>query len=66
MPCSHSILQVTAKEAAEKRAKELDSLEDEFGVGELVNAQLKEEQQKEYDSKNLSGLKVNDKDKEKK
>ena len=49
---------VAAKEAAEKRAKELEELDNEFGVDTLVTNTLKEDRQKEYDSKNLKGLKV--------
>ena len=49
---------VNQKEEAAKRAKAMEELDNEFGVGELVTSQLKKEQQKEYDSKNLSGLKV--------
>ena len=49
---------VAAKEAAEKRAKELEELDNEFGVGALVTTTLKEDRQSEYDSKNLRGLKV--------
>ena len=49
---------VTAKEAAEKRAKELEELDNEFGVEALVTNSLKEDRQTEYDRKNLKGLKV--------
>ena len=49
---------VAAKEAAEKRAKELEEFDNEFGVDTLVTNTLKEDRQKEYDSKNLKGLKV--------
>merc|ERR1712013_304222 len=49
---------VAAKEAAEKRAKELEELDNEFGVGAIVTISLKEDRQKEYGSKNLKGLKV--------
>ena len=49
---------MAAKEAAEKRAKELEELDNEFGVDTLVTNILKEDRQKEYDSKNLKGLKV--------
>ena len=47
-----------AKEAAEKRAKELEELDNEFGVEALVSSSLKEDRQTEYDRKNLKGLKV--------
>ena len=49
---------VAAKEAAEKRAKELEELDNEFGVEALVTNTLKEDRQTEYDRKNLKGLKV--------
>ena len=49
---------VNEKDAAAKRAKAMEDLDNEFGVGELVTSVLKKEQQKEYDSRNLSGLKV--------
>jgi len=49
---------VAAKEAAEKRAKELEELDNEFGVEALVSNSLKEDRQTEYDRKNLKGLKV--------
>ena len=49
---------VAAKEAAEKRAKELEELDNEFGVEVLVSNSLKEDRQTEYDRKNLKGLKV--------
>lgn len=49
---------VLAKEKAEKRAKELEELDNEFGVEALVTNTLKEDRQTEYDRKNLKGLKV--------
>lgn len=52
---------VAAKEAAEKRAKELEELDNEFGVEALVTNTLKEDRQTEYDRKNLKGLKVSTK-----
>ena len=35
---------IQAKEEADKRAKELLELDDEFGVGELVTEKLKQDQ----------------------
>jgi U4/U6.U5 tri-snRNP-associated protein 1 len=49
---------VSQKEAAEKRAKEMDELDSEFGVGALVATAMKKEQQKQYGSSSLTGLKV--------
>ncbi len=46
------------RKEAEKRAKMLAELDDEFGVGNLVKEDRKVEKEKEYGSRNLSGLKV--------
>ncbi len=46
------------KAAAEKRAKMLDQLDDEFGIGDIVNEDTKRERQTEYGRDNLRGLTV--------
>ena len=46
------------KEAAAKRAKMLEDLDDEFGVGNLVEEETKKDLAKEYGKRDLKGLKV--------
>ena len=46
------------KKAAEKRAKMLAELDDEFGVGNLVKEDSHREKSRAYDSNNLAGLTV--------
>jgi len=48
------------KERAKKRAQMFEELDDDFGVGNLIEADKKESKKKEhnYDSKALTGLKV--------
>jgi len=47
-----------AKEEAEKRAKMMSELDDEFGVGDLVSEKLTADKAQSYTSKNLRGLRV--------
>jgi len=49
---------VDAKKEAEKRAKAMAELDDEFGVGDLVTQKLKEDRSSKYTSKHLRGLRV--------
>lgn len=46
------------KEMAEKRAKLLEEMDEEFGVGSLVEQVFQGPKQKNYSSRDLSGLKV--------
>lgn len=46
------------KELAEKRAKMLEEMDEEFGIGNLVEQEFTPKQSKEYTSKHLRGLKV--------
>ena len=46
------------KEEAEKRAKAMEELDEEFGVGDIVESNLKDKRQKEYSQKNLKGIRV--------
>ncbi|XP_076068528.1 U4/U6.U5 tri-snRNP-associated protein 1 isoform X2 [Oratosquilla oratoria] len=46
------------KAEAEKKAKLLEELDAQFGVGDLVEQELTEQRSKSYGRKNLSGLKV--------
>jgi len=49
---------VQLKKEAEKRAKAMEELDQEFGVQDIVEEGLKEKQQKEYSSKHLKGMRV--------
>jgi len=49
---------VKDKEEAEKRAKAMEELDQEFGVQDIVEEGLKEKQQKEYSSRDLRGMRV--------
>jgi len=49
---------VKEKEEAEKRAKVMEELDQEFGVQEIVEEGLKEKQQKEYSGNDLKGMRV--------
>ncbi|KAL7631962.1 UNVERIFIED_CONTAM: hypothetical protein RMT77_017718 [Armadillidium vulgare] len=46
------------RKAAELRSKMLEELDEQFGVGELVEEEMVQTKKKMYDSKNLSGLRV--------
>ena len=46
------------KEEAEKRAKAMEQLDEEFGVGDIVEEGLKNKRQQAYSGKNLKGLRV--------
>ncbi|KAK2723098.1 hypothetical protein QYM36_003332 [Artemia franciscana] len=46
------------KEEAERRAKMLEELENEFGVGDLVEEDLRKEKARAYTARHLGGLKV--------
>lgn len=46
------------KAQAEKRAKLLEEMEEEFGVGDLVSETFREEKRQAYTSRDLKGLKV--------
>ena len=46
------------KEEAEKRAKAMQQLDDEFGVGDIVEEGIKNKRQQEYSSNSLKGLRV--------
>jgi len=46
------------KEEAEKRARAMDSMEAEFGVGEIVEEGIREKQQQEYLGRDLKGMRV--------
>ena len=46
------------KEEAEKRAKAMEQLDEEFGVGDIVDEGLKSKRQQEYSGRNLKGLRV--------
>ena len=46
------------KEAAAKRAKILEEMDQEFGVGDLVTQELMKQKTNAYTAKNLRGLKV--------
>lgn len=46
------------KQEAAKRAKMLEELDDEFGVGSLVDEEVKKEKERQYRSSDLRGLKV--------
>ena len=49
---------VKEKEEAEKRAKAMAELDEEFGVGDIVESNLKDKKQKEYSERNLKGIRV--------
>jgi len=49
---------VDAKAEAEKRAKMMSELDDEFGVGEIVTDKIKQDKGKQYSSRDLKGLRV--------
>ena len=46
------------KEEAEKRAKAMEQLDEEFGVGDIVEEGVKNKRQQEYTGSNLKGLRV--------
>jgi len=46
------------KEEAEKRAKAMEQLDEEFGVGDIVEERIKSKRQQEYSGSNLKGLRV--------
>ncbi|GFO13185.1 U4/u6.u5 tri-snrnp-associated protein 1 [Plakobranchus ocellatus] len=46
------------KELAEKRAKMLEEMDEDFGIGGLVEEEFKKDQKKAYRSQDLSGLRV--------
>lgn len=46
------------KKEAEKRAKMLEELDEQFGVGEIVESEKREKRQKMYTGRDLKGLKV--------
>ncbi|KAA0720174.1 U4/U6.U5 tri-snRNP-associated protein 1 [Triplophysa tibetana] len=46
------------KELAEKRAKLLEEMDEEFGVSNLVEQEFKQEKRESYSSRDLRGLKV--------
>ena len=46
------------KEEAEKRAKAMEQLDEEFGVGDIVDEDIKRKNQSAYTGKNLTGLRV--------
>merc|ERR1719507_1462310 len=46
------------KAKAAKAAKAFEALDDEFGIGNMVDEDAKKERQKEYSSRDLGGLKV--------
>merc|ERR1712029_481899 len=46
------------KEEAEKRAKAMEQLDEEFGVGNIVDQEIQKKKQSQYSGKNLSGLRV--------
>src|SRR5699024_7527018 len=47
-----------AKKEAEKRAKMLEELEEQFGVSEFVENEKREKRRQQYTTKNLKGLRV--------
>ena len=49
---------VKQKEEAEKRAKAMAELDEEFGVGDIVESNLKDKRQKDYSERNLKGIRV--------
>ena len=49
---------VKEKEEAEKRAKAMEELDEEFGVGDIVESEMKAKRQKEYSERNLKGIRV--------
>jgi len=49
---------VKEKEEAEKRAKAMEELDQEFGVQEIVEEGMKAKQQQEYSNKQLKGMRV--------
>ncbi|KAL1463148.1 hypothetical protein WDU94_014929 [Cyamophila willieti] len=48
----------TEKELAEKKAKELDAMDEVFGIGDLIDEEIKTEKSKVYSAKHMKGLKV--------
>ena len=46
------------KEEAEKRAKAMEQLDEEFGVGDIVEEGIKSKRQQEYTGSSLKGLRV--------
>ncbi|XP_072031054.1 U4/U6.U5 tri-snRNP-associated protein 1-like [Amphiura filiformis] len=46
------------KEKAEKKAKMLAEMDEEFGIGSLVQDQMKREREEMYTAKNISGMRV--------
>ncbi|KAK7866845.1 hypothetical protein R5R35_006019 [Gryllus longicercus] len=53
-----SRVQQKEREQADKRAKMLEELDAEFGIGELVEDELQTERKQAYSSKDLRGLRV--------
>jgi hypothetical protein len=49
---------VQAKKEAEKLAKQMEELDDEFGVADLVTEKLKKDREDHYTAKNLRGMRV--------
>lgn len=49
---------VTAKKEAEKRAKMLEELDEQFGVSDFVEKENREKRRQKYNDKNLKGLRV--------
>ena len=47
-----------AKKEADKLAKQMEELDDEFGVGELVSEKLKKDREEQYTARNLRGMRV--------
>ncbi|KAF5308501.1 hypothetical protein FQR65_LT06166 [Abscondita terminalis] len=48
-----------AKKEAERRAKMLEELDAQFGIGEIVESEQKHKREQRYNEKSLRGLKVN-------
>uniref|UniRef100_A0A8D8R0L4 U4/U6.U5 tri-snRNP-associated protein 1 n=1 Tax=Cacopsylla melanoneura TaxID=428564 RepID=A0A8D8R0L4_9HEMI len=48
----------TEKELAAKKAKELDAMDEVFGIGDLIDEEIKTEKNKVYSAKHIKGLKV--------
>lgn len=47
-----------AKDEAAKRAKQLEEMDEAFGVGEVVTTELAKQKARAYTAKDLRGLKV--------
>uniref|UniRef100_A0A336LPB3 CSON000132 protein n=1 Tax=Culicoides sonorensis TaxID=179676 RepID=A0A336LPB3_CULSO len=50
--------QVKLKEEAAKRAKMLEEMDEEFGVGQLIDGEIRKSHKKTYTNRDLRGLKV--------